>query len=63
LSSSQIPFASQLRSDGEILFDSSYYVHLNEVGAIVAQSVASRYAGSAAPRPTTVFRTSTPGRI
>ena len=35
---------AQLRSDGEILFDSPYYEHLNEVGAVVAQSVASRYA-------------------
>jgi predicted Zn-dependent protease len=32
-----------LRDDGQILFDSSFYEHLNEVGAIVAAAVRGRY--------------------
>jgi predicted Zn-dependent protease len=34
---------ADLRDGGEILFDSAYYEHLNEVGAIIARTVASRY--------------------
>jgi beta-barrel assembly-enhancing protease len=34
---------AQLRDDGELLFDSPYYEHLNEVGSVIAQSVVSRY--------------------
>ncbi len=33
----------QLRDDGDILFDSPFYEHLNEVGQIVAEAVGSRY--------------------
>lgn len=33
----------QLRDDGDLLFDSSYYEHLNEVGQIIAATVRSRY--------------------
>jgi predicted Zn-dependent protease len=33
----------QLRDDGQILFDSAFYEHLNEVGAIVAAAVRGRY--------------------
>lgn len=33
----------QLRDDGELLFDSSYYEHLNEVGSVIAEAVKSRY--------------------
>lgn len=32
-----------LQEDGEILFDSPYYEHLNEVGRIISATVASRY--------------------
>jgi predicted Zn-dependent protease len=32
-----------LRDAGDILFDSVYYEHLNEVGEIIARTVASRY--------------------
>ena len=35
-------FAS-LRDDGEILFDSPYYEHMNEIGDVLAQTVRSRY--------------------
>ncbi|MBV8298450.1 MAG: M48 family metalloprotease [Candidatus Eremiobacteraeota bacterium] len=34
---------AQLRDDGELLFDSPYYEHLNEVGSVIAQAVVSRY--------------------
>ncbi|HEV3086843.1 MAG TPA: M48 family metalloprotease [Candidatus Elarobacter sp.] len=34
---------AQLREDGELLFDSQYYEHLNEIGSVIAQSVVSRY--------------------
>lgn len=33
----------QLRDDGDILFDSPYYEHLNEVGEIIATTVRPRY--------------------
>jgi len=33
----------QLRDDGDLLFDSSYYEHLNEVGSVIAEAVKSRY--------------------
>jgi beta-barrel assembly-enhancing protease len=33
----------QLRDDGDILFDSQYYEHLNEIGEIIATTVRSRY--------------------
>lgn len=33
----------QLRDDGEILFNSPYYEHLNEVGSVIAATVAKRY--------------------
>jgi beta-barrel assembly-enhancing protease len=34
---------AQLRDDGELLFDSPYYEHLNEIGSVIALSVVSRY--------------------
>ena len=34
---------SQLRNDGEILFDSPFYEHLNEIGSVIATAVRSRY--------------------
>lgn len=34
---------SDLRDAGDILFDSPYYEHLNEVGSIIARTVAARY--------------------
>jgi predicted Zn-dependent protease len=34
---------AQLREDGELLFDSEYYEHLNEIGSVIAQTVVSRY--------------------
>lgn len=34
---------SQLREDGELLFDSAFYEHLNEVGSVIADVVKSRY--------------------
>lgn len=34
---------AQLREDGDLLFDSSYYEHLNEVGSIIAETVRTRY--------------------
>jgi beta-barrel assembly-enhancing protease len=33
----------QLRDDGDVLFDSPYYEHLNEVGEIISVAVRSRY--------------------
>jgi len=33
----------QLRDDGELLFDSSFYEHLNEVGSVIAETVRTRY--------------------
>jgi beta-barrel assembly-enhancing protease len=34
---------AQLRDDGQILFDSRYYEHLNEIGSVIAATVAHRY--------------------
>ncbi|MDB5070886.1 MAG: hypothetical protein JWM87_1997 [Candidatus Eremiobacteraeota bacterium] len=34
---------AQLREDGEILFDSQFYEHLNEIGSVISQTTASRY--------------------
>jgi predicted Zn-dependent protease len=34
---------AELRDDGDLLFDSSYYEHLNEVGSVIAEAVKSRY--------------------
>ena len=34
---------TDLRSGGEILFDSPYYEHLNEVGSVIAEAVKPRY--------------------
>ncbi len=34
---------AQLREDGDLLFDSPYYEHLNEIGSVVADVVRSRY--------------------
>ncbi|HTD36556.1 MAG TPA: M48 family metalloprotease, partial [Candidatus Limnocylindrales bacterium] len=34
---------AQLREDGELLFDSPFYEHLNEIGSVIAQSVTTRY--------------------
>jgi len=34
---------AQLRDDGDLLFDSSFYEHLNEVGSVIAETVRSRY--------------------
>ena len=34
---------AQLREDGDLLFDSIYYEHLNEIGSVVADTVRSRY--------------------
>ncbi len=34
---------AQLREDGDILFDSVYYEHLNEVGSVIADTVKARY--------------------
>jgi predicted Zn-dependent protease len=36
-------YFGQLRESGDLLFDSSYYEHLNEVGSVVAQTVRPRY--------------------
>ena len=33
----------QLRDDGDLLFDSSFYEHLNEIGSVIAETVRSRY--------------------
>lgn len=33
----------QMRDDGDLLFDSPYYEHLNEVGSVVALAVKDRY--------------------
>jgi beta-barrel assembly-enhancing protease len=33
----------QLRDDGDLLFDSSFYEHLNEVGSVIADVVRTRY--------------------
>ena len=33
----------QLRDNGDLLFDSSYYEHLNEIGSVIADAVRSRY--------------------
>jgi beta-barrel assembly-enhancing protease len=34
---------AQLREDGDLLFDSPFYEHLNEIGSVVADAVRSRY--------------------
>lgn len=34
---------AQLRSDGDLLFDSLYYEHLNEIGSVIATTVRDRY--------------------
>jgi len=34
---------AQLRDDGDLLFDSPYYEHLNEVGSVVSAAVTDRY--------------------
>ena len=34
---------AQLREDGDLLFDSGFYEHLNEIGSVVADTVRSRY--------------------
>jgi len=34
---------NQMRDDGDLLFDSPYYEHLNEVGSVVAEAVRDRY--------------------
>src|SRR4030088_1630126 len=34
---------AKLREDGEILFDSPFYEHLNEIGSVISQTVTSRY--------------------
>jgi beta-barrel assembly-enhancing protease len=34
---------AQLREDGELLFDSPFYEHLNEIGSVISQTVVSRY--------------------
>ncbi len=34
---------AQLREDGELLFDSVYYEHLNEIGSVISDTVRSRY--------------------
>jgi predicted Zn-dependent protease len=34
---------AQLREDGDLLFDSPFYEHLNEIGSVISQTVTSRY--------------------
>jgi predicted Zn-dependent protease len=34
---------AQLRDDGDLLFDSPFYEHLNEVGSVIAETVRARY--------------------
>ncbi|MBV9440773.1 MAG: M48 family metalloprotease [Candidatus Eremiobacteraeota bacterium] len=34
---------AQLREDGDLLFDSVFYEHLNEIGSVIATAVRSRY--------------------
>ncbi len=34
---------AQLREDGDLLFDSPFYEHLNEIGSVIAETVRSRY--------------------
>ena len=36
-------YFAQLRDSGDLLFDSSYYEHLNEVGSVIAETVRPRY--------------------
>jgi predicted Zn-dependent protease len=33
----------QLREDGDLLFDSPFYEHLNEIGSVISQTVKDRY--------------------
>jgi predicted Zn-dependent protease len=34
---------AQLREDGDLLFDSGFYEHLNEIGSVISDTVRSRY--------------------
>src|ERR1700730_17105157 len=34
---------AKLREDGDVLFDSPFYEHLNEIGSVIAETVRSRY--------------------
>ena len=34
---------AQLRETGDLLFDSAYYEHLNEIGSVIAETVRTRY--------------------
>jgi predicted Zn-dependent protease len=34
---------AQLRESGDLLFDSSYYEHLNEIGSVISETVRTRY--------------------
>jgi predicted Zn-dependent protease len=36
-------YFAQLRESGDLLFDSSYYEHLNEIGSVIAETVRPRY--------------------
>jgi predicted Zn-dependent protease len=36
-------YFAQLRETGDLLFDSAYYEHLNEVGSVIAETVRPRY--------------------
>ena len=36
-------YFAQLRESGDLLFDSVYYEHLNEVGSVIAETVRPRY--------------------
>jgi predicted Zn-dependent protease len=36
-------YFGQLRESGDLLFDSAYYEHLNEVGSVIAETVRPRY--------------------
>ncbi|GAC1407780.1 MAG: hypothetical protein NVSMB64_15020 [Candidatus Velthaea sp.] len=36
-------YFAQLREAGDILFDSSFYEHLNEIGSVIAETVRARY--------------------
>ena len=36
-------YFAQLRESGDLLFDSAYYEHLNQVGSVIAQTVRPRY--------------------
>src|ERR1700730_13896786 len=34
---------AKLREDGDVLFDSPFYEHLNEIGSVISETVRSRY--------------------